>query len=162
MLWRFLLYTAALSIGIFGAQTQFRFVVFQVEQLLGVERSTTLSDNMTETKRDSLTNDVRTIEGIEKRADFVLTVLWNALHLHTPSHTQLEPGPPTQGLWRQTTKRKTHNHLLVQNQQSYVYVGFDETQTCSKNSWCSFFLKLILVLCVKSKWQYNDWYCNWI
>lgn len=56
MLWRFLLYTAALSVGVFGAQTQFRFVVFQVEQLLWVERSTTLSDNMRETKRDSLTN----------------------------------------------------------------------------------------------------------
>lgn len=50
MLWRFLLYTAALSVGVFGAQTQFRFVVFQVEQLLGVERSTALSDDIKETK----------------------------------------------------------------------------------------------------------------
>lgn len=38
----FLLYTAALSVGIFGAKTQFSFVVFQVQQLLGVECSTTL------------------------------------------------------------------------------------------------------------------------
>lgn len=46
---RFLLYRAALSVGIFGAQTQFRFVVFQVKQLLGVERSTSLPGNMKET-----------------------------------------------------------------------------------------------------------------
>lgn len=38
----FLLDTAVLSVGIFEAQTQFRFVVFQVEQLLGVKGSTTL------------------------------------------------------------------------------------------------------------------------
>lgn len=38
----FLLDTAVLSVGIFEAQTQFRFVVFQVEQLLGVKGSSTL------------------------------------------------------------------------------------------------------------------------
>lgn len=48
---RFLLYRAALSVGIFGAQTQFSFVVFQVKQLLGVERSTTLPGNAKETLR---------------------------------------------------------------------------------------------------------------
>lgn len=47
---RFLLYGAALSVCIFGAQTQFRFVVFQVKQLLGVERSTALPDNINETQ----------------------------------------------------------------------------------------------------------------
>lgn len=38
---RFLLDAAVLSIGIFEAQTQFGFVAFQVEQLLGVKGSAT-------------------------------------------------------------------------------------------------------------------------
>lgn len=52
--YRFLLYTAALSIGIFGAQTQFRFVAFKVKQLLGVERSTTLPVSMKENNEQGL------------------------------------------------------------------------------------------------------------
>lgn len=43
--WRFLLYTAALSVAVFGAQTQFRFIAFKVKQLLGVERPATLPDD---------------------------------------------------------------------------------------------------------------------
>lgn len=39
-----LLYTAELSVCIFGAETEFRFVVFQVKQLLRVEGSTTFPD----------------------------------------------------------------------------------------------------------------------
>lgn len=38
---RFLLDAAVLSVGVFEAQTQFRFVALQVEQLLGVEGSAT-------------------------------------------------------------------------------------------------------------------------
>lgn len=41
-LWRFLLYAAALSVGVFGAQTQFGLVILQVLQLLGIQCSTTL------------------------------------------------------------------------------------------------------------------------
>lgn len=44
LLRRFLLYGAALSVGILGAQTQFGFVALQVQQLLGVEGSAPLPD----------------------------------------------------------------------------------------------------------------------
>lgn len=46
-----LLYTAELSICIFGAKTEFGFVVFQVKQLLGVEGSATFPDKEKEEVR---------------------------------------------------------------------------------------------------------------
>lgn len=46
-----LLYAAQLSVRIFGAKTEFRFVVFQVKQLLGVEGSATFPDKEREMKK---------------------------------------------------------------------------------------------------------------
>lgn len=47
---------------------------------------------------------------------FGLTVLWSARRLHIPSHTQWEPGPPTQELWGQ-------RHALRHPLNSFTHLG---------------------------------------
>lgn len=109
----FLLDTAVLSVGVFEAQTQFRFVVFQVEQLLGVKSSTTLPVKKVrfQSKQQGTQNNNSVLSFHTDDTEHnvwrtkTLTVGWSAQHPHIPSHTRAEPGPPTQELWRQTATR---------------------------------------------------------
>lgn len=156
---RFLLYTAALSVGVFGAQTQFSFVVFQVKQLLRVEGSTTLPDmkktlsskqeaifklkkqqkndrcvsSYSDDTEHSAWKDKAVVMAINENGEqcnhcFVLTVLWSAQHPHIPSHSQLEPGPPTQEHYRQTTNRLKCTTICLGNRHMALYEAQTYTQ----------------------------------
>ena len=94
-----LLYTAELAVGIFGAKTEFRFVVFQVKQLLWVEGSATFPDKGKTEAAARINCSSFTCSSRSKTQNggrCVLTVLWSARHPRIPCHTQLEPGPPAQ------------------------------------------------------------------
>ena len=68
-----------------------------------------------------------------------LTVLWSARHLHTPSHTQLEPGPPTQELWGQRTHRHRSTAICLGTKNQHFTLKVHLWYLV----WAFFFMKLV-------------------